>query len=212
VQDEYAYKERRTELHTNPFGRLGTGDDLLFEVTPLSDGATGFTRRLLARGGKPVPDAKVERVERRPRTGTQRSRSMDDVTAVLEFSVARREVLDGRPAIVVSFRPREDAEPQTRQGRLARAFSGVVWVDEHLQEVKRVDAIAEDSISFGLGVVARLSKGAKVTLVREPVEGGVWMPTSIRFLGHGRALLLRRLNVDFGIEWFDYRRVAGTAG
>jgi hypothetical protein len=47
VQDEYAYKERRTELHTNPFGRLGTGDDLLFEVTPLSDGATGFTRRLV---------------------------------------------------------------------------------------------------------------------------------------------------------------------
>ena len=66
VQYEFAYKERRTELHTNPFGRLGTGDDLLYEVFPLTEG-TGYTRRLIERAGEVVEDAEVERVERRPR-------------------------------------------------------------------------------------------------------------------------------------------------
>jgi hypothetical protein len=36
------------------------------------------------------------------------------------------------------------------------------------------------------------------------------MPISIRFQGEGRALLLRKLNVDFGIDWFDYRRVGDS--
>jgi hypothetical protein len=212
VQDEFAYKERRTELHTNPFGRLGTGEAVLYEVTPLTDGTTGFTRRVLARNGQPVTDGKVERVERRPRREAPRSRSVDDVVATLEFVVDRREMLDARPAVVVKFRPRPNARPQTRQGRLARAFSGEVWVDEQEREVRRVDAVAVDSISYGLGVVARLGKGATVTLLREPVDRDVWLPTTVRFQGQGRALLFRKLNVDYEVEWFDYRRLAGTPG
>src|SRR5688572_26616202 len=39
LQSGYAYKERRTELHMNPFGRLGTGGTLLYDVTPTEDGA-----------------------------------------------------------------------------------------------------------------------------------------------------------------------------
>jgi hypothetical protein len=44
-----------------------------------------------------------------------------------------------------------------------------------------------------------------VHVVREPVDT-VWLPTSIRLSGDGRALLLRKLDVDYFIEWFDYRR------
>jgi hypothetical protein len=206
AQDQYAYKERRTQLHMNPFGRLGTGGMLVYEVTPFGNGA-GFTRKLLERDEKPVPNGEVERIARRRRDRAQSSPAIQDTMAVLDFAIDRRDHTGGRPAIVVKFTPKRDAKPKTREGRLARAFTGQVWVDEEAHEVVRVEATAIDSISYGYGLVARLGEGTRVTLVRQRVGGDVWMPTTIRFQGEGRALLVRKLNVDFSVEWFDYRKL-----
>jgi hypothetical protein len=208
VQDQFAYKERRTQLHMNPFGRIGTGGTALYEVRPIPNGP-GFTRRLLERDGKPVNDAKVERFgERRARDRAQRPSAIQDAASVLTFALDRREMVDGRPAIVVKFTPKRDASPRTRQGRLARAFTGEIWVDEGTREVIRADAVAIDSISYGFGIIARLGEGTVVTLERERVHEDIWLPTAIRFKGEGRAMLLRKLNIDFSLEWFDYQRVA----
>jgi hypothetical protein len=67
-----------------------------------------------------------------------------------------------------------------------------------------------DAISFGFGLIARLNEGTTVTLTREPISGGIWLPTSIRFAGEGRALLVRRMNVDQRIEWSEYRKVLNS--
>ena len=200
VQYRYAYKERRTELHMNPFGRLGTGEVRLYQVTPGASERVYF-RRLLEREGKPVPDSPAERQERRPTTG----RSLNDVVATLRFSVHKREVVNGRDTIAVHFEPRPDARPETRQGNIAKVLKGTIWVDEQTREVVRAEATAIDSVSYGGGFVARLNEGATVALTRERVDGDVWLPTSIRMKGNGRALLLRRMNIDYSIEWFDYQ-------
>jgi hypothetical protein len=207
VQNEFAYRERRTQLHMNPFGRLGTGGTMVYEFRPIHPGP-GYTRRLLERDGQPVTDGEVERFEqRRRRDRAQSSSAIEDTAAALDFAIDRRVVVDGRPTILVTFAPKRDAKPQTREGRLARSFNGKVWVDEAEQEVIRVEATAIDSITYGYGLIARLNEGTVVTLLREHVGDDVWLPTSIRFQGEGRALLLRKLNVDFRIEWFDYRRL-----
>jgi hypothetical protein len=203
-QHRYAYKERRTELHTNPFGRLGTGDVVVYEVTPGPQPNVIF-RTLLEKNGKRVPGSKPERQERRVRTGGRSP--VDDVINVLDFAIDRRETLEGRSAIVIRFTPKPDADAKTREGRLAKAFSGSIWVDEAAREVMRVEATAVDDLSYGLGLLARVREGSAVTLVREPVDDNIWLPTSITFKADGRALLgLRRLNIDFSVEWFDYRR------
>lgn len=208
-QYKYAYKERRTEIHTNPFGRLGTGEVRLYEVTPGPDPSVYF-RRLLERDGKPVPDSRPERQERRIRRGGPSA--VDDTVATLRFAIDRRESLNGRDMIVVRFEPRPDADPQTREGRMARAFKGQIWVDEQAREVVRVEAVAVDDLSYGFGVVARLNEGTTAMLTRARADGNIWLPTSIRLKGTGRALLVRRLNIDFVIEWFDYRRVEAAGG
>ena len=204
-QHRYAYKERRTELHTNPFGRLGTGDVVVYDVTPGPE--TGVTfRRLLERNGKPVLNSKPERQERRVRPGSRST--VDDTVNVLDFAVDRRETVNGRSAIVVRFAPKRGAEAETREGRMAKAFTGLIWVDEAAREVTRVEATAVDDLSYGLGLLARMHKGSAVTLVRERIDDKIWLPTSIKFKGDGRALLaLRKLNIDFSVEWFDYRRM-----
>ena len=211
-QFRFAYKERRTELHTNPFGRLGSGETLGYEVIPAEGGAVRL-RRLIERNGQPVTDGSVERVDvrrRQERRARSRPSSWEDTVRTLRLTMDRRELRDGRAVIVVLFEPRPDARPETREGRLARVFKGSILVDEVSREVVQVDATAIDNISIGLGLVARLNEGAAVTLIREPVDGSTWLPTSIRFTGQGRALLFRRLNVNHVIEWFDYRKVLSS--
>ena len=204
-QNRFAYKERRTELDLNPFGRLGTGETRVVAVTPSEDGKA-VTRQLIERDGKPVTDSPPSRREVRK---TERGKTVvDDVAETLDVKIDRRDSLNNRDAIVVTFKPKRDANPRTREGRLARAFAGEIWIDEQGREVIRVDATAIDDLSFGYGVLGRVNKGATVTLRRQPMEGNLWLPTSIRFKGDGRALLyLRRLTINFAIDWFDYRKV-----
>jgi hypothetical protein len=207
LQSSYAYRERRRELHTNPFGRLGSGSGTEeFEVTPLPDG--GIERKLVARDGVPVADGETTR--RGPRTRTSQRSAVEDTANALLLAIDHREHVNGRDVIVVTFAPKPGVEPETREGKLARLFRGRIFVDEADAEVLRVEATAIDDITYGLGVVARLNRGASVTLVRERVDAGTWLPTSIRLSGEGRAMLFRKLHVDHLIEWFDYRRAAGA--
>jgi hypothetical protein len=206
-QFRFAYKERRSRFHVNPFGRIGSGMIEGFEVTPIENGNV-ILRRLIERDGKPVVDGNVQRVEvEQERRRPERRTSFEDSTAMLSFVLDRRETVRGRDVIVVQFTPRENARPETSEGRLAKVFKGSVWVDEAAREVIRVEATAIDSISYGFGLLARLDEGTTVTLTREAIDGMTWLPTSVRFTGQGRALLVRKLTVDQRIEWFDYRRV-----
>jgi hypothetical protein len=203
-QGRYGYKERRTELHTNPFGRLGTGGTLLYDVEPGPEAGV-FYRRLLERDGMPVPDATAEKIDRRGRTTGARD-SIDDVAGTLQFELQRREIVEGRPAIAVRFSPRRDAKPQTREGRLAKLFSGTIWIDEAAHEVMRIEGTAIDDMSYGFGIVARLNEGTTAKVERRRVDDSIWLPTSLRIVGQGRAILFRKLNIDFAIDWLDYHK------
>ncbi len=203
-QREFAYRERRTELHLNPFGRLGTGGTVVYEYTPLPDG--GAERRLLERDGNPVPDGPVER--RPPRRGRESRRTaVEDAVGVLRFTIQGRETIAGQPVIAVRFEPKPGVSAETREGNLARRFAGTIYVHEASKEVVRAQATAVDDLTYGFGMVARLGKGTSVTLTRERVEPDLWLPTSVRFTGTGRALLFRRLAIDQVIEWTNYRRL-----
>jgi len=205
-QDRYAYKERRSDLRVNPFGsKVGTDGSSVYDVKPIAPGI--WERQLIERDGEAVTDAKPERQDRRSRRSSSTKSPIDDAVRTLEFKIARREPWQGRDAVVVTFTPRPNARPETRQGQLAAAFSGEIWIDERASEVVRVQATAIDDLSFGWGVVARLHKGTKATLIRDTVEDGIWLPTSLRFVGEGRAMLFRKLTLDYAIDWFDYRKV-----
>jgi len=111
------------------------------------------------------------------------------------------------PAVVVTFTPKPNARPSTRQGRTAQKFTGTIWVDEAALEVMRVEAKSIEDITYGGGLVASLGEGTTATVTRRRIAGDVWMPTELTLDGQGRAVLFRKLVVDYAIEWFDYRRL-----
>lgn len=233
----YAFKERRTDVHTNPFGRIGTGGSRLYEVYPSSVRQLTY-RRLVEEDGKPLSAQALAEQDRQYRArvaelrrtqGSQlaanspereaaaaraqdrRARRVDDIVDTFDFKLEDRRVHEGAPVVVVSFTPRPGAKPVTREGRTAQNFRGSVFIHEAASEVMRVEAESIDSISFGFGIVARVGKGAKATMTRRPVEGGVWMPTEVTLNGRGRAALFRSLVLDFSLTWFDYRKLSGES-
>jgi hypothetical protein len=233
----YAFRERRTDVHTNPFGKIGTGGTRLSEVYPSATPRLTY-RRLVERNGVRLtpqelaeqdreyqeraaevleqlsaeePDAERRREREALRAAERGQRRIADVTNALQFKVEGREMYRGVPAIVVSFTPRAGAMPQTRQGRTAQKFAGKVWIDEAASEVMQLEATAIEDISFGYGIIARLSKGTVGTVTRQPIGDDIWLPTQVTLKGRGRAVLFRSLVIDFRAEWFDYRRVEGTS-
>jgi hypothetical protein len=225
----YAYKERRTDIHMNPFGRLGTGDTRLMDVRPASNPQLTF-RRVIERNGVAVPQAELDRQdaehrakvaryerERQDVDAAAREREnellarrraqmlIEDVLNTLRFDLVRREMRDGRPAIVVSFAAKPDARPTTREGRIGKAFKGNVWIDEALHEVRHMEAVAVDDVSFG-AFIAKLYAGTEAVVDRQEIEPGVWMPTRLTFNGDIRALF-RKARIEYRVDWFDYRRM-----
>jgi hypothetical protein len=224
----YAYKERRTDLHLNPFGRMGTGDIRVFEVRPSPNPKLTY-RRLIELHGVPVrgqehdrQDAEyAARVKRLAKAGgdapdaAERRRNddllarrraqmvVDDVIGTLQIDLARRELKDGRPVIVVSFAARPNARPLTREGKIAKVFRGEVWVDETTREVTDVRAVAMDDVTFG-GFIAKVYQGMEAAVERREIDPGVWMPTRLTLSGNFRAIF-RKAHIDHVMEWFDYR-------
>jgi hypothetical protein len=234
LSHQFAYKERRTDMHMNPFGRMGTGEMRVSEVYPASIPQLTF-RRVVQRNGLPVSAAdlaeqeqeyreKVAGVRRRlarededDREERERDellarrralRMIDDVVAALDFDVARRETRDGVRTIVIAFTGRPAATPHTREGRVAKVFKGHAWVDEAAREVVHVEAVATDDVSFG-GFIAKLYEGTHASLERDEIAPGVWLPTRVKLEGEARALF-RKMKIDYLIEWFDYRRLPAT--
>ncbi len=230
IQSRYSYRQKSTELKLNPFGRMGTGPVLVHEVYPHPDDKLTY-RRLVERDGRPLSGAEIaeqdraylERLEewnrRTAREGesarrlrlqrAKEGRERDEARArealeMFDFAIAGRDTWDGQPAIIITFTPRPDARPRTREGRIARAFSGRAWIHEHEYEVMNVEATAIDDVSFGFGIIAKLHQGSSARFVRRRM-GGRWMPVESRFEGTGRALLVRRVVIHFWREYSDYR-------
>ena len=229
----YTYRERRSDIHTNPFGKLGTGGVSLFEVYPSPTRRLVY-RRLIEKDGQRIAAAQVAQQDRDYRARVaetqremaargpadqrvvdaqargareRRQRALDDVVETLTFQIKGRTTHKGVPVIAVTFAGKPDARPRTRQGRIAQHFTGTLYIDEKLKEVMALEATSTGDISYGYGIVAKLGKGTAVTLTREPVDGGLWMPTRLTMKGQGRALMVRRLVIDFAIDWFDYERL-----
>jgi hypothetical protein len=231
----FSYKERRTNIHTNPFGKLGTDGVELAQVYPSANPKLTY-RRLLERDGVSLSKqelaqqdrdyaakvAEIRRLEEREddrqrlteeeAAARRRSQEMiEDVVAGLQFTITGRSYYEDRPAVVVAFVGKPAYRPKTREGTIAQKFQGTVWIDPEVNEVMHLEAKTIDDMSFGLGIVARLSKGTTGSLTRRPVEPDLWMLTAARLSGSGRALLyLRKFALNFAIDWFDYQRFDGT--
>jgi hypothetical protein len=231
IQSRYSFRERTTELRLNPFGRsMGTGPVNVYEVYPHPEEELTY-RRLIERDGHPLStedlteqdndyrDKLASWQRRLAREGTSarsvRVRKATDAKAkdealarealeMFDFRIAGRDTWQGQPAIVVTFMPRPEVSPRSREGRVARAFTGRAWIHEFDYELMNVEARAIDDVVFGWGMIAKLYRGSTARFSRQHVDGA-WLPVESRFEGTGKLLLVRRVVIKFARDYYDYR-------
>ena len=87
-----------------------------------------------------------------------------------------------------------------------RHFRVHAWISEDDHELVKLEAEAIDDLSFGLGVLAKLHKGARLSFLRRKVNGEVWLPAVVNYSGNARVGLLFMLRRSGTSEFSGYRK------
>jgi hypothetical protein len=227
LQANYTFLERRQEIDISKLGKVSAEVTKLYEVYPSAD--PGFTyKRLIAVNGTPISGAELARNDEKHRRDLERVASspserakqqrdieknrreereaIDELFRVYDIRLVGRERLAGYPTIVGTLEPRPGYQPRSDDGRMMKRFRGRVWAHEFDYQIVKVDLESVEEVTIGWGLLARLRKGAKITLQRTKVNDEIWLPTSLRIVGTGRTLIFRRFTIDSLTEWSDYKR------
>jgi hypothetical protein len=110
--------------------------------------------------------------------------------------------------VAFSLSPRRNVKPRRREGRDMPHFSATAWVSESDFELVRLEVVAIHTVKMGLGVglFARLDKGASLTSVRRKINGEVWLPATAVYEGSARLGLVRVIRQRGESEFSNYRK------
>src|SRR5262249_27227431 len=179
----------QTLIQLDSKGTARTEEVNVFEVFPRSAERVGYRRRIV-KDGVPLSPAELKKedqqIEKRIQasersrirtTEAERERNrrerlqkeeqiIDDALGVFEVEMSGRETINGRSAILLKFRPRAGYKPKTSEGKTMQHVAGRALIDEEDHQVSRIEAEVIDPISVGLGLLARLQKGASIAAER----------------------------------------------
>ncbi len=230
----YVYQETRHDLKLDREGRSTTDTVRVFESYPGLPGE-GRWNRLVSIDGRPVEREELEKQDRERRKAAQdylrrrvketdkdrqaqarehekerrdNEAILDDVFRVLDIRWLGREAIDGHGTVLFSMTPRPEAAPRTREGRMLTHFAGKVWASESDYELVRVEVEAIRTLSIGLGLLARVHEGSRLSFERRKVNGDVWLPARASYTVSGRLAMVRRVRSGAISEFSNYRRFA----
>jgi microcompartment protein CcmK/EutM len=131
---------------------------------------------------------------------------VEEVIALYRITMTGRESIAGRSTIAFTLDPRPEYKARTKEAGIIKKFKGRAWIDEQDHELARLEMEAIDSVTIGFGVVARLYAGSRAVIERRKVIGDTWLPARSHFVGGGRLLLVKRIDIDQLSEYADYRK------
>jgi hypothetical protein len=232
VQSSYMYIETQREVKLDKNGRTTEESVKIYESYP---GLPGEPRweRLISENGVPVseeelaeqdreraekanemarrletnPEKERARQERQRRKFRQeRDEAVGDIYVVFDIKMVGREQIEGHDTIAFTLTPRPESHPMTREGELMKHFNVRAWISETDYELVRLEADAIDNVSFGLGVLARLHRGARLSFLRRKINGEVWLPAVATYSGSARVGVLWTLRRNGTYEYSGYKK------
>jgi hypothetical protein len=230
--EQYTFTEKRIEKRLDGKGAIKKIKTETFEVYPSAEPGKMY-RRLVARDDVPIPPSELASQDRKQEERTEASERkraaeddaararraaeeekerreeqqvVDEVFRMDDIRVEGREILNGRPAVVVSFAPRPGYRPVTRAAKVIQKLAGRAWIDEQDRQLVRIEARLLENLGVGPARLARLQKGAETYFVRRKVNDEIWLPAEARFTGAARVLLFFGGRVDAIFQYGDYRK------
>lgn len=118
----------------------------------------------------------------------------DDLAAMMDIQVVRRELLNGMPVVLVTLKPNSRHRPSTEIGTLARRFHVRAWLTEDTHDVVRLEAEVQEPVFLDL----IFPKGSTISIERQWIGEQAWLPvkTEIAIPRFGR----------IGAQYSNFRR------
>ena len=124
-----------------------------------------------------------------------------------QFTLAGREIINGRPALVVDFQPKSGVLPeQSIKDRFINRAAGRVWVDEQDYALVKVDLRLTQKVDVFGGLVGAVWK-CTYSFDRARTDDGLWFVRHVDWHLEGRAVIIRRM-VDYHEQWTNVRKTA----
>ena len=111
-----------------------------------------------------------------------------------------------RASILFEFSPRPEYKAKSKELKFLKKVRGKAWICDDDYQLIRVEAETIETIAFGLGILVRLHKGARLTFQRQRVNDEIWLPSVAQFAGKGRILLLKGFRFEGTSEYSDYQK------
>ena len=88
------------------------------------------------------------------------------------------------------FYPNPEFSPKDRETQMYRGMEGSLWLDPAQECIVKIEGKLVKDVSFGWGILGRLSKGGVFEIAQTQLAPGTWRITSLNVDMKGRILLL----------------------
>ena len=112
-----------------------------------------------------------------------------EVVEHFECNALRREAVQGRQTVVVSFQPKPSKDSGSIGERLLSRLAGMLWVDEATGDLARLEVHLTKELSMGVFGVLGSVKDCRIDLASTPMTDGSWQPEKTTFSVSARMFL-----------------------
>lgn len=123
----------------------------------------------------------------------------------LVFTPMPDEQINGRVAMVWSFKPKPGYKAKSLGGRVYEGVVGKIWLDREERQLARLDAEVVRDVTVG-GFLAKIEKGTRFELTQTRVEAGCWLPSHQLVRYSAQILLVKGIHRSLNTRYRDWRR------
>jgi hypothetical protein len=224
-QRDYTYTERQEEQRLDGKGKVKSTETKTYDVMDIYDEQV---QKLVAKDDQPLSekDAKKEddkiqklidkrknesdsdrekRLKKEEKEHEEDRQFVHEVADAYDLKFAGIETIEGRENYIIDGDPKPGYQPHSKQGDILRKTRFRVWIDKDDLQVKKLDVLTLETISWGL-FVARIHKGSRILIETTRVNNEVWLQQHVALKVDVRLALMKDFNVNVDITDRDYKK------
>jgi hypothetical protein len=224
-QRDYTYTERQEEQRLDGKGQVKSTETKTYDVMDIYDEQV---QKLVAKDDQPLSekDAKKEddkiqklidkrknesdsdrekRIKKEEKEHEEDRQFVREVADAYDLKFAGIETIEGRENYMIDGDPKPGYQPHSKQGDILRKTRFRVWIDKDDLQVKKLDVLTLETISWGL-FVARIHKGSRILIETTRVNNEVWLQQHVALKVDVRLALMKDFNVNVDITDRDYKK------
>jgi len=228
-QRDYTYVERQEERHLDGKGQVKSTEIKTYDVMEIYGEQV---QKLTAKDDKPLSDKDArkedekiqkfidkrknesdddrrKRLEKEEKDREEGRQFVKEIADAYNFKLVGIESLNGRENYVIDCDPRPGYQPHMKEARFLSKARGRVWIDKNDLQMKKLDVVFIDTVSFGL-FMARIHKGSRVVVENVRVNDEVWLQQRVAVKIDVRVALLKNYNVEVDVEDSNYKKFRST--